>query len=125
MKVPHFYPCTVMRVVDGDTLDLVVDVGFYMSGAFRFRLMGYNAPESRGPERRLGNTATEDLVARVWQAKEMHVRSHKADSFGRWLGDLYMDGVDLVPELIQGGFGVVWDGKGKRPGFDPNGPYPL
>ncbi len=48
----------------------------------------------------------------------------RGDAFGRWLADVYLDGWNLVEQLIDEGWGVAWDGKGRRPAFDPAAPYP-
>lgn len=153
--MPYVYEGTVREVVDGDTVDLdlelarafpfgaghgvegsaSLDLGFHLAlvmdasgarivGRFRFRLMGYNAPESRGPERPLGVVATADLRARLPVGTRVVARTHKGDAFGRWLADLDVDGVDLVGELVRLGFGVPWDGKGGRPAFGDGQPYP-
>lgn len=138
---PFEYNARLVRVVDGDTLDLEIDVGFRLKTTQRVRLMGYNAPELRGPERPLGNLAAhhlkdllepyDDVSGTV--TKQIRIRTYKGDSFGRWLCDVEVaihDGqrgcvIDVVKELISGGWGVAWDGSGTRPKFDPKGRYPL
>lgn len=80
----------VVKVVDGDTVDLRLDVGLLLSYAGRFRLLGVDTPE-RGQD---GFSAATEYV-RAWldsmvaQGKTLRVRTHKADSFGRWLVELY------------------------------------
>lgn len=118
------YSATVVRVVDGDTIECDVDVGFHMRTRQRFRLMGYNAPEMRGAERSMGVIAQRDLDDMLFGV-DVELRTHKGDAFGRWLCDVHVDGVDLVESLITAGYGVAWDGRGKRPAFDPDTPYPL
>ncbi len=128
----------LIRVVDGDTVDLEVDLGFRLKTIHRFRLRGYNAPEARGPEFHLGQAAKLRLDEVLEMAMGIRITTHKADSFGRWLCDVEIglvkqyDGtpieyVDLVGNLILEGWGVPWDGKGKRPSFDPDPAvaYPL
>lgn len=44
------YIGTITKVVDGDTVDAVIDLGFTISVRERFRLLGINAPEIHGPE---------------------------------------------------------------------------
>ena len=120
------YKGVVNRIVDGDTLDIQIDVGFKIYSHQRFRLLGYNAPETRGPERELGKIAKKHLEEYIPPGTEVVVVTYKADSFGRYLCDLYShNGRNLVEYLIDEGYGVPWDGKGKRPGFDPDAPYPI
>ena len=122
----NWFHCTeVRRVVDGDTLDMTVDLGFRLTTVQRFRLANYNAPESRGNERRLGLLATRDLEGRISCANQIVVQTGKAGSFGRWICHLYLDEVSVVPQLIREGYGVAWDGRGRRPSFNPKGIYPL
>lgn len=117
--------CEIVRVVDGDTLDIRVDVGFRMTTVQRFRLMNYNAPELRGVEGPLGLQAQERLYQLCKPGTVVAVRTYKGDAFGRWLCDVQLNsGPDVVRLLIEGGYGVFWDGRGARPRFDPLGVYP-
>lgn len=77
----------VIRVVDGDTLDLRLDLGFHLSAAMRFRLLGVDTPERGQP-----GWAEATAYVQAWcdeHSGNLRVRTHKADSFGRWLADLY------------------------------------
>lgn len=104
---------------------MVVDVGFRHYTEQRFRLSGYNAPELRGPEKKLGKIAKEYLEDLCPPGTEVGIETFKADAFGRYLCDISTeDHWDLVTHLIEEGYGVAWDGKGKRPRFAPGKPYP-
>lgn len=119
------YHATVTRVVDGDSIEATVDVGFYHYCTQRFRLMGYNAPELTGEERQMGAIAAAALSEMIL-LKDVTLRTHKGDSFGRWLADVTLENNDdLVANLIGAGYGVAWDGRGARPRFDPQAIYPL
>ena len=61
------YRATILRVIDGDTIEARVDLGFDVSVIERFRLYGINAPETKGESREEGKAATEYL--RVLVAK--------------------------------------------------------
>jgi micrococcal nuclease len=111
------YKAALRRVVDGDTVDLNVDLGFYMTAALRFRILGVDTPELRG--------GTDESKAKAREAKAfvekelgcatyLMVTTEKADSFGRWLarlsywkGDDPSEGFDLTAELIKNGHGVA------------------
>ncbi len=79
----------VVRVVDGDTYDLHVDLGFHARFSARFRLAGWDTPELRGGSDFEKAKAVEaSSVAQSWfeeNAGNVLVRTVKADSFGRWL----------------------------------------
>lgn len=83
------YRAKLVHVVDGDTVDLSVDLGFYMEGRIRFRLSDIDTPEIRGPERVDGlrsKAYVEDVLGR---AENIMIRTEKAGKFGRWIADIY------------------------------------
>lgn len=85
------YRCNLDRVVDGDTVDLIVDLGFHVSINIRVRLMGVMAPEVRGAEREAGRAATQQLASFL-AGGNLTVQTHKGrtnDKYGRWLGIIY------------------------------------
>lgn len=103
----------VIRVVDGDTVDLRVDLGFHMSAALRFRIMDLNTPE-RGQDG--WHEATE--ITKTWLRNDvapLRVKTAKADSFGRWLGDIYDEhgahlARDVISEMDARGIDCRWRG---------------
>ena len=61
----YTYEAQVTRVVDGDTIDALVDLGFDIHKSIRIRLVGMNAPESRTrdlEEKKLGLAAKAGLI---------------------------------------------------------------
>lgn len=80
---PRVYPATVVRWVDGDTVDLNVDLGFHMFGLLRFRLAGVNTPE-RGKPGWAEATARANELAPAG-SHVMAVTRKDGDKFGRWL----------------------------------------
>ena len=119
------YRATIDRVVDGDTFDLVVDVGFYMSLTTRVRLRGVDTPEVKGPERQDGLRASAYVMERLTPGKVVLIRSYKKGRFGRFIADVsYVPGVedpteeqflshgiDLAQELLAAGMAVPLVGK--------------
>jgi endonuclease YncB( thermonuclease family) len=98
----------VRKVVDGDTYDLVLDLGLYLQTTQRVRLLGVNAPEARTPD---GPAAT--AFAAEWLAAhlpDLHCQTFKSDSFGRWLGIVTAgDGtVDLATSMLAAGVAVPY-----------------
>lgn len=96
----------VLRVVDGDTCDLSIDLGLHLTAALRFRILNLDTPERGQP-----GWAYATEVTHAWLATAtapLRVTTHKADSFGRWLGFVYdEDGNDLASHVIG-----VMDGQG-------------
>ena len=79
----------VIKVVDGDTCDLSLDLGFYLSTGMRFRLLGCDAPEHK----EAGWQECKDLLATFLQQQAtttIYAKTVKSDHFGRWLADLYV-----------------------------------
>lgn len=79
---PRRYPATPVRAVDGDTIDLLVDLGFHVLARLRFRLKGLDAPEAGTPE---GTEATAFTSAWLDANPSVEVETYKTDLYGRWL----------------------------------------
>ncbi len=119
------YQANITRILDGDTFDATVDLGFHTYSKQRFRLLNYSAPEIRGEEREMGLVAKQKLEEMLPVGSECRIKSEKTEKFGRWLAEIaWSDGQSLSGHLISLGYGLIWDGKGKRPRFDPTA-YPL
>jgi len=101
----HEYRAEIVRVVDGDTIDARLDLGFYMSAELRLRLAGIDAPETRGPEREAGKAATAALVAKLAEDPgPCIVRTSKTGKYGRWLADIFSpSGLHLNNWLLEAG----------------------
>ena len=119
------YNAKVIRVVDGDTVDALVDLGFSTFKKVRIRMMGINAPESRtrDMEEKAKGLAAKDRVKQLLAGCEnITLVSHGVGKFGRCLGELMLDKVDgkekltlvsLNKLLISEGHAVEYHG-GKR-----------
>lgn len=82
------YKAKVYRVVDGDTVYVTVQLGFFVSTKLKLRLAGINTPEIRGEEREKGLEATEYLKGLLGDG-EIMIASHKTGKYGRWIARLY------------------------------------
>lgn len=98
------------RVVDGDTADFTVDLGFGIKKKDRFRFAGINTPELRGEEREAGLKAAEYVSERIL-GKSVIIRTNKDSQgkYGRYIATiLYGDGLtDLNQELVRVGMAKV------------------
>lgn len=82
----------VERVIDGDTVDVVLDLGFNVSLKQRFRILGINTPELKDKDPFERARAIEaKKFAEDWFGSEgeLRVESYKDDKYGRMLGDFY------------------------------------
>jgi len=113
----------ITGVVDGDTIDVDIDLGFNVSYSQRVRLAGIDTPESRTKdkfEKTLGLEAKEYLKSKLKDATLVVIKTEKPDSsekYGRILGWLYVDGdtVSINDHMIEDGYawGYLGDTKVK------------
>lgn len=116
----------VTKIVDGDTIDAELDLGFNISYTQRVRLAGIDTPESRTKdlaEKALGLEVKKKLGELIANAKVVVIRTEKPDSsekYGRILGWLYLDGAELsVNEaLIASGYAWSYLGDTKVKDFE-------
>lgn len=88
----NFYNGKVVNIIDGDTVDVVVQLGWGISINHRFRLYGINAPEISGEEKEFGLLSKQYLSSMI-KDKDIIIYSieDKYDKYGRFLGVLYVD----------------------------------
>ena len=116
----------VHKVVDGDTIDVDIDLGFSVSFFSRVRLAGIDTPESRttdAKEKALGLEVKEKLKKELAAAKDVVIKTEKPDSsekYGRILGWVFLDGSDvsLNQRLINEGYAWTYGGGTKIKDFD-------
>jgi micrococcal nuclease len=117
---------TVIAVIDGDTIDVEIDLGFDISITKRVRLAGIDTPESRTTnkeEKVLGLEVKELLKKKLKAATNIVIRTEKPDSsekYGRVLGWLYLDGdgESVNHALIAGGYAWGYMGDTKIKNFE-------
>ena len=121
-KMPqlHFYNVKeVIKIVDGDTVDLLIDLGFETYRKTRVRMSGINAWESRTKnlkEKELGLAAKDrlrELCEQAMEKESLKILSTKKEKYGRYLGVLYGNGKNINDLLVSEGHAHLYDG-GKR-----------
>ena len=116
----------VKTVVDGDTIDVVIDLGFDILFASRVRLAGIDTPESRTTdkaEKALGIEAKEYLKKQLKDAKSVVIRTEKMNSsekYGRILGWVYVNGESesVNNKMINDGYAWGYLGETKLKDFE-------
>jgi micrococcal nuclease len=104
----YVYNARITNVVDGDTVDAVVDLGFHASVTMRLRLADVNSPEVHGPTRDAGLAAAA-FTRSTLGGKDVLIRTRKADDFGRYLARVWTGGgVDFNALLVESGFAVPY-----------------
>lgn len=116
------YKAKIVRWIDGDTVDLVVDLGFRVQFGQRARLAGLNTPElhARDERERADAIKATMLVNRLaFLGSTVTIRSQKPqadDKYGRWLVEIVIgDGTNLNQELLNKGLAKPWNGEGPKP----------
>ena len=122
----EYYVKKVENVVDGDTIDVIIDLGFDILFASRVRLAGIDTPESRtkdAKEKALGLESKEYLKKHLKDAKSVVIKTEKMDSsekYGRILGWVYINGdtESLNDKMINDGYAWGYFGDTKVKDFE-------
>jgi len=122
----EYFVKEVKNVVDGDTIDVVIDLGFDILFASRVRLAGIDTPESRTTdkaEKALGIEAKEYLKKQLKDAKSVVIRTEKMNSsekYGRILGWVYVNGESesINNKMINDGYAWGYLGETKIKDFE-------
>lgn len=106
------YKAKVLRVIDGDSLEVLMDLGFSVHVKASLRLDGIDAPEINTPEGRASRAyLVETLPEGAWVV--VTTRKDKTEKFGRMLAVVKKDGEDLNRTMLEKGLARPYDG-GKR-----------
>lgn len=104
----YYYKGIVINVVDGDTYDILVDLGFSVYENIRFRLSYYDTPEVRGEEREEGLRVSEK-VREMIEGKTVILKSVKKGSFSRYLAEIWVGDVHLGDYLYENGDAKIFE----------------
>jgi len=110
----------VIKIVDGDTIDVILDMGFDILYKKRVRLFGIDTPESRTRdkvEKKYGLLSKKFLQEQLKKAKKVVIKTYKGDEtgkFGRILGDVFIDGKSVNSLMCSKGHAVEYYGQSKE-----------
>ena len=115
---PFYYNCTLVRVIDGDTIDVDIDLGFSVWVRKRVRLVNIDTWESRTrdkEEKKKGLAAKARLKELIKENKNQFIIiSHGLGKFGRVLGEIFLDDDRNVNDiLIEEGHAYEYHGGNK------------
>jgi micrococcal nuclease len=97
------YNATLERVIDGDTIDVTLDLGFKIYSKQRIRLARINAPEMKTQE---GEEAKTSLVRILPVGTELIISTKKTDIYGRYIGEVTLNDINLNDRLVELGQAV-------------------
>lgn len=105
------YSATVENVVDGDTVDLAIDLGFKIITKQRVRLARVDTPERGQP----GFAEAKEFVVAKTAEKNVTLHTEKVSKWGYYLAEITLaDGSNLSDALLAGGYGKPYDGGKKQ-----------
>ena len=118
----YTYKARLDRVIDGDTIDVNIDLGFDITVHKRIRLAGIDTPESRTRdlEEKKRGLASKARLIELLDKGDLVVESKEVGKYGRVLGVLHIHPEDNLPfninnKLVEEGFAVeYWGGKKKK-----------
>ena len=126
LRDPYIYRIKqITKVVDGDTIDADIDLGFDISLSKRIRLAAVDTPESRtadANEKKYGLESKEWLKHKVENAKNILIKTELPDStekYGRIIGHLFINDQEssLNDQMIVEGYAWNYDGGTKKKNF--------
>ena len=101
MKLNYTYKAYVNKVIDGDTFDVTIDLGFRITTFQRLRLVSVDTPEIRGSERPEG-LKVKEYVKGLIEGKELSIETFKIGKFGRYVAEVYLEeGEGLSEHLLE------------------------
>ena len=112
------YSCAVKRVVDGDTVDVVIDLGFDIHYSSRVRLYGIDTPESRtrNKDEKVRGLMSKKYLIDALSKGQVIIKTHrdKKGKFGRVLGEMYVEGTNINLTMVDESLAVKYEGQSKK-----------
>lgn len=99
----------LVRVIDGDTLELSIDMGNSIRWQGKFRLYGIDTPEIHGATIEAGQAARAALIEMLAKGVD-YVETHKPDKYGRWLVTILAGGSNVSGLLVSRGLAKQYFG---------------
>ena len=103
------YKAQVKSVIDADTIDVLIDLGFGVHTMQRLRLYGIDAPEMRSEAGKVAKEYVKSVLLGADAAMFVYVRTlkDKKDKYGRKLAVLYFDPVSMADDRDESNIGVM------------------
>lgn len=105
------YDATLLRIIDGDTVELIVDLGFKVTITEKFRIWGINAPEMNTPDGQMSKDHLASLLRGsmgVHNALAVNTIKDKKDKYGRYLLIIYFGKTTVNELMVNDGYAVEY-----------------
>ena len=116
-KKMYEYNCEVKRVVDGDTIDVSIDLGFAIHYSSRVRLYGIDTPESRtrNKDEKVRGLMSKKYLIDALSEGQVVIKTHrdKKGKFGRVLGEMYVNDNNINLRMVDEFLAVKYEGQNK------------
>jgi len=113
MSELYKYKAKCTRIIDGDTVELSIDLGFDITVNINTRLAGIDTPEIRTKnelEKKAGNKV-KDILSSLLIGKELLVKTYKdSDKYGRYICDIFVDNMNVNEFLVNMGYAFSYNG---------------
>ncbi|MCK5176292.1 MAG: thermonuclease family protein [Candidatus Aenigmarchaeota archaeon] len=100
-KGKYIYKANVLKVIDGDTFDVDIDLGFRIITYQRLRLADVDTPEIRGKERPEG-LKVKEYVKELIDKKEVLIQVFKVGKYGRYVAEVFLENKEKLSEHLLG-----------------------
>ena len=94
----------IVKVIDGDTVDILIDLGFSVYHKERVRLSGIDTPEMNSKnvlEKEMAKKAKTFITTWLKEQKNLTIKTYKDDKYGRLLGEIFGNGGVCVNNLLM------------------------
>jgi len=112
------YNCEIKRVVDGDTVDVIIDLGFDIFYKSRVRLYGIDTPESRtrNKDEKVRGLMSKQYLINELEKGQVVIKTHKdkKGKFGRVLGEMYVGDKNINLMMVDDYMAVEYKGQNKK-----------
>ena len=105
----------ILKIYDGDTITVVLDLGFGVTKHEVLRFALINAPELRGEEREAGLISRDWLRDRLYTAEQegtdIIIKTYKdtKGKYGRYIAEIFIDDISINKQLVSEGLAVFKD----------------
>lgn len=107
------YKAKVLSIYDGDTITVLIQLGFDISFQAKLRLYGINTPEirTRNKEEKLKGIEARNFLAELIENKEVIIETTKQEKYGRYLATIFLGRINVNKLLIKKGFAKEYYGE--------------
>lgn len=122
----YFYKALVAKVIDGDSIEVLIDLGMKVSYLAKLRLNGIDTPSIHRPkselEKEAGSLVSSQLELMI-DGRDIYIKTYKQSKYGDYLADIYLNEDDeksINQTLIEEGYAREYYGETKTPWEDEN-----